>query len=305
MSKITITKEFIINYLQNYYTQHNDIPKSKDKNHPFSDGTVKNRFGSWTNALIEANIPLRVNPSQIVNCKQCNIEFRKLHNQIQKSTNNFCSRSCSAIYNNINREMTDEMKLNISNGIKQYNIDNPKPKKIKICGICGIEYDLKKRKTCSKECATKAISNGGVKGGTASAAKHVRRSKGEIYLAELCIEYFGKNNVQCNELIFKDNNNNYWDADIFIKTIGVALLYDGIWHYKQVRGKHNLKQVQSRDKIKRKVIINNGYSYYTIVDMGKYNETFVFNEFNMFIELLINNKEEIIPENFFLYDITI
>lgn len=71
-----------------------------------------------------------------------------------------------------------------------------------------------------------------------------------------------------------------------------------------MREKHNLKQVQSRDKIKRKVIVNNGFSYYTIVDMGKYNEKFVIDEFNQFIELLINNREEIISENFFLYDIT-
>lgn len=226
MSKITITKEFIIDYMKKYYIEHNEGPKGKDKIHPFSEGTVRKLFGKWTDALKEANIPLRANPSQILNCKHCNKEFRKLYKEIKKSKNHFCSRSCSANYNNAN--MTQETKQKIKESNKQHYIDNPRPVTMKKCVICGIKFYIKNRKTCSKECTTKAISNGGVKGGTASAAKHVRRSKGEIHLAELCIEYFGKNNVQCNELIFKDNNNNYWDADIFIKTIGVALLYDGI-----------------------------------------------------------------------------
>lgn len=33
-------------------------------------------------------------------CKQCNKEFDKLPNQILKSKNDFCSRSCSATFNN-------------------------------------------------------------------------------------------------------------------------------------------------------------------------------------------------------------
>lgn len=232
MSKNTITKEFIINYMKKYYIEHNEGPKGRDNTHPFSEGTVRKHFGKWTDALKEANIPLRQNPSQILNCKHCNKEFKKQHNEIKRYINHFCSHSCSATYSNANREMTIEMKQKISNTVKQYNIDNPKPPKVKICIVCNKEFTLKKRKTCSKNCNIKALSDGGVKGGTASAAKNVRRSKGEIHFAELCIEYFGKNNIQCNELIFKDNNNNYWDADIFIKTIGVAILYD-VLHIKK------------------------------------------------------------------------
>lgn len=36
----------------------------------------------------------------IVKCKQCNKEFDKQPNQIKKGSNNFCSRSCAAKYNN-------------------------------------------------------------------------------------------------------------------------------------------------------------------------------------------------------------
>ena len=275
-----ITKEFIITYLKDYYLKYEDVPKSRDKLHPFSDGTVRNKFGSWANALTEANIPLRVNPSQILKCDKCDTEFRKLYKEIIKSKNHFCSRSCSASYTNTKRNVTEDTKKKIRDSIKQYNINNPKD--IKICSVCKKEFNLKKRKTCSKECSAFAIS----KGGTISAANNVRRSKGEIHFSDLCIEYFGKDNILCNELIFKDNNNNYWDAEIFIKSIGMAILYDGIWHYKQVKEKHNLKQVQSRDKIKRQVILNNGYTYYTIKDLGKYNESFIIYEFNLFIHKL-------------------
>jgi hypothetical protein len=40
---------------------------------------------------------------QIVNCKNCNIEFEKSQSEIIKSTNHFCSNSCSATYNNKNK----------------------------------------------------------------------------------------------------------------------------------------------------------------------------------------------------------
>jgi hypothetical protein len=197
------------------------------------------------------------------------------------------------------------MKQKISDRVKQYNIDNPKIKKIKYCVICKNPFDLKKRKTCSTECFRIANSQGGVKGGTISASLNVRRSKGEIHFAELCEEYFGKENIKCNELIFKDNNNNFWDADIFITTIGLAVLYDGIWHYKQVKDGHNLKQVQSRDKIKRSIILKNGCTYYTVKDLGKYNEEFVITEFNKLIHLLQYNHNELLSENLFIYDITL
>src|ERR1700676_1173553 len=40
---------------------------------------------------------------QKVNCKQCNIEFGKYVNQIKRSKNSFCSRSCSAKYGNAHK----------------------------------------------------------------------------------------------------------------------------------------------------------------------------------------------------------
>src|SRR5438105_380214 len=97
-----------------------------------------------------------------------------------------------------------------------------------------------------------------------------KRSKNEIYFADLCIQYFGIDNVLTNEPIFDG-----WDADVIIPSLKLAILWNGIWHYQQVRKKHSLKQVQSRDKIKAKIIKKHGFESYVIKDMGKYNKLFV------------------------------
>jgi hypothetical protein len=145
---------------------------------------------------------------------------------------------------------------------------------------------------CSEQCRKKWYTTShfktsmidiGKKGGLVSAAKQVRRSQAEIHFANLCIEHFGGDNILCNVPFFKDKNGNYWDADIIIKNINVAVLYNGIWHYKQVRKNHNLAQVQARDKIKESVIKNNGYTYHIVKDMGKFNKQFVDGQFWLFI----------------------
>lgn len=60
----------------------------------------------------------------LVVCKNCEVEFKKLPNQIKKSKNHFCSRSCAATYNNTHKKHgTRKSKLEIwleAELIKQY-----------------------------------------------------------------------------------------------------------------------------------------------------------------------------------------
>lgn len=72
----------------NYYKERNKIHISTDKEHPFSNKTVSNKFGSWSNALVKAAIPLNINKPQEVNCNQCHKLFTKMYNQITKTNNN-------------------------------------------------------------------------------------------------------------------------------------------------------------------------------------------------------------------------
>lgn len=98
-----VTKEEIISSLQQAYQEKKSIPKSID-HFSFSTTTVCNKFGSWNNALKESNIPLRINKRVNVSCENCDIEFLKLFNAIQKTNHNFCSKSCAAKYTNTHRK---------------------------------------------------------------------------------------------------------------------------------------------------------------------------------------------------------
>lgn len=120
--------------------------------------------------------------------------------------------------------------------------------------------------------------------GRASAASQGRRSKNEIYFADLCQGEFDQ--VLCNERLFVDDIGNKWDADIILPHLKIAVLWNGIWHYHQISKNQSLLQVQSRDKIKFDVIVKNGYMPYIIKDMGKHNKSFVNSEFEKFIKFL-------------------
>ena len=103
----------------------------------------------------------------------------------------------------------------------------------------------------------------------------VKRSRNEIYFAELCGQHF--NTVLTNECIF-----NGWDADVIIEDIKMAILWNGKWHYEKIMKNHSVEQVQNRDMIKLNEIKKAGYKSYTIKDMGSYNKNFVEKEFNKF-----------------------
>jgi hypothetical protein len=91
--------------------------------------------------------------------------------------------------------------------------------------------------------------------------------------------------------MFIDKNNNKWDMDIVIPKYKIAIAYNGIYHYQQIGTKHKLKQVQSRDNIKKQIVFNNGYIFYEIKDLGKYNIYFVYKEFHKFIFNVIINLD--------------
>jgi len=154
-----------------------------------------------------------------------------------------------------------------------------------ICLTCKIEFQPKSSKTklCSRDCAdkfsrtdeykTKAIING-QKGGKISATSQCKRSKNEIYFSELCAKEF---EITTNEPYFDG-----WDADVIIHSEKTAILWNGIWHYKQIAKTQSLNQVQARDTIKMAIIYKYGYTPYVIKDMGKYNKAFVEQEFEIF-----------------------
>lgn len=214
-----------------------------------------------------------------ITCKTCKKIFKPL-----KAKTLFCSKLCKDSF-----PRTEESKQKTSDTIrKKFNLPNI----ILNCKICNIEITTKNQtKCCSKECLKKYYKIdeicernrlNGQKGGKKSAYLQQRRSKNEIMFAELCKEYFGENDVLCNEPIF-DN----WDSDVINLSKKVAILWNGIWHYQQIMQSQSLIQVQTRDRIKTTVILNHGYTPYEIKDLGKFNPKFVLEQFQCFIFSLI------------------
>lgn len=199
----------------------------------------------------------------------------------------FCCRACAN-----GREQTSDQNKKRSATLLEHNKSNDltynrlvherlqknylaNPKYCKVCNKI-IPYELRHHKTCCTDCAKQSLRQAGLK----SASTVVKRSKNEIYFAELCAKQF--DTVYCNLPMF-----NGWDADIIIDNLKIAVLWNGIWHYKQVNKKHSLEQVQTRDAIKLAEIEKAGYKAYIIKDLGKYNKTFVENEFKKFLKSIV------------------
>lgn len=168
----------------------------------------------------------------------------------------------------------------MSKGIKLISKKKPIP-----CISCKNEFIQKRptTKACSLECAHNLARTdeyikdsviNGQKGGKIGASRQCKRSKNEIYFSELCAREF---EITTNEQYFDG-----WDADVIIHSEKTAILWNGVWHYKQISKTQSLKQVQSRDKIKIAIIEKYGYIPYVIKDTGKYNKAFVEQEFEIF-----------------------
>src|ERR1700722_4350822 len=251
-------------------------------------------------------------------CANCGETVFKRIVDFNKNTNNFCTHTCSAQFNNKERKKNGfslkgkqkEAKCIICNkigflainaSVKTFLCINCKPPKIRKqnkqresrihdvnCIICNIKFFTPsgKGKYC-KTCIKQVRSDLGKRIGKLSAAKQVRRSKNEIYFSELCEKQF--KTITTNDGYFQSKYGN-WDADIIIHDHKIAVLWNGIWHFKQVRKSHSVKQVQARDKIKIDVIKQNGYIPYVVIDMGKYNKKFVEEQFKKFNEFITDGN---------------
>ena len=132
-----ISKDSILEYLQNYYSIHGNTPTKQniidDPSKSFGYNSIISKFGTLNNALTKANIPLTYKKPQAkpqIKCLHCG-----------KLTKNkkFCSQSCAASHNN-----------------KKY----PKRVSNRTCAKCG-SPDMKsnKSKYCTKCSRSTPISN--------------------------------------------------------------------------------------------------------------------------------------------------
>lgn len=235
-------------------------------------------------------------------CLTCNSLLDKFK---EDAHSKFCNRSCSASYNNKNRDTSFHNKLKKIKCVgcsKEEEVKlatNPAKYKCndckfgpngKNCRQCNLALVYRQKIYCSNKCtvASQDHSKLGRLGGAKSVLSQSRRSKNEIYFSELCKQKF---------LIVKDNEPmfNGWDADVILINEKIGVLWNGIWHYKKVRVQHSVEAVQARDKAKIEQIINCGYKPYVIKDTGSHKKQFVESEFKIFCNWL--NTQQINASN--------
>lgn len=239
------------------------------------------------------------------NCNKCNkqIIIKRRQKSKCKYKKYYCSRFCANSRNQrgvANEKRKETFRLKRINSLSKFISDNNKNSTInnelnRNCPQCDniILYKTlyrchraNKFNTVCKTCVVKnqketgQFTQMGRKSSSIQCNSINRRSKNEIYFADLCKKRF--KNILTNEPMF-----NGWDADVIIPELKLAILWNGIWHYEKITEKHSLEQVQNRDQIKLDEILKLGYSYYIIKDMGKFNPSFVEMEFDKFCSFIL------------------
>ena len=249
---------------------------------------------------------------QHTKCDQCGKQIVKKAYEISKTLHNFCSRQCAATYSVSRRKKLGPYRR----------------KRVK-CASCGkkiLAKSIKRKlcKTCKSQHMIESDKRRGVRAGLKclqcktplmSRRKYcdecypainrmqlakmrqtqVRRSKNESLFAEMVKQDY--QDVLTNEAIFHwikrstGTPGNPWDADVILTRERVAILWNGIWHYKKVMRTQSLKQIRARDRIKMSVIRKNGYTPYVIKDMGSHSKKKVRREYKKFVLFMAKRKE--------------
>lgn len=218
-------------------------------------------------------------------CHSCAATFT---NKARTHTTKGVKKTCQCVMCNENIEVSIHVPIKsaMCNKCKVEKQNKNKNKKIEIknCLECKNDFSsINGRKTCSDACKKISLQRRGKNGGDKSIFFQNSRSKNEIYFYELCEKKFS--NVLNNKKMF-----NGWDADIILVDLKIAVLWNGVWHYKTITKKHSLLQVQNRDRIKMIEIEKCGFIPYVIKDMGKHDKKKVEMEFDIFCKWLIDRK---------------
>lgn len=186
----------------------------------------------------------------IKKCIKCNNEY-EVNSHIPNRY--FICDKCSSDERNKKLKYCKNAKFN-----KKNNLTKSKPIKEEYkCPQCGkILYltpnQKRKRKFCSGTCRNK-YNNQFINGS---------RSKGEILLYEALIKEYPNWNIISNDRKILDG----LELDIFIKDIQMGIEWNGIYHYKNIRG-NLLEQVQIKDKKKINLCKDKNIDLYVIKDL--------------------------------------
>lgn len=251
--------------------------------------------------------------SKLIKCANCGKEHKSKNSEIKKSKsgNNFCSKSCAAVYNNkgrIDSEITKKKKsdamykyysthvvnrkqINRIKVIKTKKEIIKKSKKIPLiiwnCPVCNKELklrpcDIKKRKYCSGKCRN-IINNQSLSGSTSIAEKMLQEAL-TINFPNLKIMYNDRKILNGLEL------------DVYIPELNMGIEWNGIYHYRKVREDNSLERTIIKDKYKIKKCFELKIKLIVIKDLTS-NKKFIREEIKKIIKYVCRLMAKITASN--------
>lgn len=228
-------------------------------------------------------------------CEICGSITYHTKKQLKRNKHCFCSRTCSNKFYSATKctGQTKGANCKICDRLlvvsKQASIENV------LCKECVTISRAKGRKAKTKNCTTcnaQFITKDGrycpscfkvkrTEAGLKSVLSQQRRSKNEIAFADLIAKHFDYELI-LNEPYFEDKRGTFWDADIIIPALKLAIHWNGPWHYKEISKKVSLATIQNRDVIKHTIVERNGFTNYIIRDDGAASDKKVSEEFDRF-----------------------
>ena len=220
--------------------------------------------------------------------------------------NKYCGHSCSASSTNRDRvlcvyTLSKQGLINIRNSVstnlkgvkmcdrfddkkcneikRKISEKLTKPKVVFTCPVCDkklwlTKTQLNRRKYCGGVCRNK-INNKLING---------LRSKPEIYLENELNTYFPNLTILFNDRLTLTGNR---ELDVYIPSLNFGIEWNGIYHYKDIRGDGSLVKTKEKDKQKIKECEILGIKLYIVKDLTSHKK-FIIEETNKIIKYINN-----------------
>lgn len=249
-------------------------------------------------------------------CSYCGDKFERLESASSDSANDFCSHRCSAKhYNRIKEDekiksgtasificmecgMTKRCNPYIrsakkfcshlckkSHTLKKYKIleqNQPIEKELKkVCLSCKEEFnvyppsDIIKRKYCSGTCRNK---------------ENNKILRGFRSKAEFALEHALNNKFPGEEITFNNRTIlNGLELDVYFPKLKLAIEWNGVYHYKQIRDEKSFIRTQTTDIKKQQLCLEQDITLLVIKDLTS-NKNFIENEICNLIKYIEDYK---------------